>query len=158
MHCAFKVLHGSSILKHSDAELCYFLAGKLGTTVMTDDEEAIVQSDLKAIFALEQGVPVAVGSGRSSLKYKVRATAHSVKLGCKTWYRAAEQLHHTATWVGDLGEVGIAQLKTNLKTLMGHWITESDSNSNPVCDDAASEFDAVGQDSRSPSSPKQCVA
>ena len=120
------------------------MAGKLGTGWMTADGEAIAQSDLRQVFALEQGVPVAVGSGKASLKYKLRAVSHSIKLNCKSWRRTAEQLNHTATWVGDLGEVGVVKLKTNLKTIMGNWIVDADSNGDTAAAD--SEFDVVDQD------------
>lgn len=123
---------------------------------MTDEEQKIVQTDLKKIFALEQGVPVAVGSGKSSLKYKLRATSHSVKLNCKTWRRTAEQLTHTATWVGDLGEMGVCNIKSNLRSIIGDWIEEADA-SDVVANVADDEFGIVGQDMCFPSPSKKCL-
>ena len=130
------------MLAHSDAELTFYLAGKLGTGAMTDGEESIVQDDLRGALMLEQGVPVSVGSGKSSLRYKLRATSHSVKLSCKSWYRTAECLRRTATWVGDLGECGVTKAKTNLKTLMGDWIVDADNR----CEALGETFDTADQE------------
>ena len=141
-YAQLEVLHGASTLLHADAETCFFLAGKLGTRDITDEEERSIQTELKSVLALEQGTPVAVGSGKSALRYKLRATAHSTKLTCKSWRRVAEQLSCTATWVGDLGEMGIARVKGDLRQIMGEWIVRADENAEDVDDD----FGIVGEE------------
>ena len=112
-------MHGWSIMPHAGADTYLYLANKLGGTCITDEEELQIQTDLRSILLLEQGTPVAVGSGRSSLKYKIHACTHSVKLASRSWRRACEQMTRTCTWVGDLGETGISQVKTDLRKLMG---------------------------------------
>lgn len=139
-----EVLHGASTLLHADAEACFFLAGKLGTRDITDDEERSIQTELKTALALEQGTPVAVGSGKSALRYKLRATAHSTKLTCKSWRRVAEELSCTATWVGDLGEMGITRVKGDLRQIMGEWIVRADENAEDA--DADDDFGEVGEE------------
>ena len=60
------------------------------------------------------------------MPYKLRACAQSIKLTSGTWERVAQQMGHTATWVGDLGETEIASVKANLKVIMGEWIWHED--------------------------------
>ena len=86
----------------------------------------VIQNDLRSVLKLEQGTPVGIGSGKASLKYKMRACVHSVKLTAQSWMRACEQMCRTATWVGDLGESGVVKVKTNLKKLMGDWVMHAD--------------------------------
>lgn len=104
----------------------FYLAGKLGSNDITSGEEQEIQAILRQTLCLEQGVPVAVGSGRSALPYKLRATAHSIKLTSASWERVAQQMRYTATWVGDLGEKGIGSVKANLQDIMGSWICHGD--------------------------------
>ena len=119
-------MHGWAVMSLADAELFFYLSSKLGTDLVTDDEERNIQDDLRAILNLEQGTPVAIGSGKSSLKYKIRACMHSEKLTSRRWRRACEKMTCTATWVGDLGETGVVKVKTNLKELMGEWVLHAD--------------------------------
>ena len=140
LSCAPQVLHGAAVLAYGDADASFFLAGKLGGREITADEERVIQKELKVALSMEQGTPVAVGSGKSALKYKLRATSHSIKLSCTTWKRAAEQLTRTATWVGDLGETGISKVRTNLRKVMGEWIVQSDA----AADD--DDFAVFGED------------
>ena len=120
------------MLAYGDADASFFLAGKLGSPEITADEERVIQKELKLVLSMEQGTPVAVGSGKSALKYKLRATSHSIKLTCKSWKRTAPNLTRTATWVGDLGEVGISKIKTCLHRVMGDWIVQSDASIDDV--------------------------
>ena len=143
------------MLAYSDADASFFLAGKLGSTIITEEEEQTIQKELTAALLLEQGIPVAVGSGKSALKYKLRATSHSVKLTSRTWKRTAQQLRNTATWVGDLGENSICKIKTDLRQLMGSWIVDAD-----VAVEE-NEFDYIGEDTNfapiDSSKPQPCV-
>lgn len=61
--CACHVLHGSAVLSYADAGTVFYLAGKLGTHDITPGEEQEIQETLRQTLCLEQGVPVAVGSG-----------------------------------------------------------------------------------------------
>ena len=140
MYCEKKVMHGWSIMPHVGADTYLFLASKLGSRCITAEEERVIQTDLRSILALEQGTLVAVGSGKSGIRYKLRATAHSIKLTSKSWRRVAEQLSCTATWVGDLGETSISRVKTDLRTIMGQWIVQADGSADQ------NDFHDVGED------------
>ena len=131
-------------MPHAGADTYLYLANKLGGTCITDEEELQIQTDLRSILLLEQGTPVAVGSGRSSLKYKIHACTHSVKLTSHSWRRACEQMTRTCTWVGDLGEKGISQVKTNLRKLMGEWVMNADVDADAA--DGNGAFDIVDED------------
>ena len=139
-----KVMHGWSILPYTGADTYLYLANKLGSACITDEEELQIQMDLRSILSLEQGTLVAVGSGRSSLKYKIHACAHSVKLTSRSWSRACEQMTRTCTWVGDLGETGVSQVKTNLRKLMGEWVMNADIDADAAVGNGA--FDIVDED------------
>ena len=134
-------MHGWSILPQSSASTLLYLANKLGTNAVTEDEERTIQNDLRRILVLEQGTPVAVGSGAQSVKYKIHACTHSVKLTSRSWRRSCEQMTRTCTWVGDLGETGVCKFNTNLKTLMGEWVMHADA-------EAPDEqtFDMIGEE------------
>lgn len=131
-------------MPHEGADTYLYLANKLGGTEITEAEELHIQTDLRSILQLEQGTPVAVGSGRSSLKYKLHACAHSVKLTSLSWRRACEQMTRTCTWVGDLGETGISRVRTNLRQLMGEWVVHADIEADAAADEGA--FDIVDED------------
>ena len=141
MYCEKKVMHGWSIMPHVGADTYLFLASKLGSRCITAEEERVIQTDLRSILALEQGTPVAVGSGRSSLKDKLHACTHSVKLTSGSWSRACELMTRTCTWVGDLGEKSIARVKTNARKLIGQWVLDADAAADAANDDAFDIFD-----------------
>lgn len=134
-------MHGACILSDADAGTCLYLANKLGTADITEEEEREIQTDLRNVLCLEQGVPVAVGSGMAALKYKIRAVAHSIKLTSRTWMMVAQQMTNTAVWVGDLGELGVSTVKTNVQALLGDWTVECDAQN------AADDFENVEEDS-----------
>ena len=141
MYCEKTVMHGWSIMPHAGADTCLFVANKLGSTCITVEEERDIQNELRSILSMEQGTPVAVGSGRSSLKDKLHACTHSVKLTSGSWSRACEQMTRTCTWVGDLGEKSIARVKTNARKLMGQWTLDADAAADAANDDAFEIFD-----------------
>ena len=135
-----KVMHGACILSDADAGTFLYLASKLGTDDITEEEERDIQAELRKVLSLEQGVPVAIGSGMSALKYKIRAVSHSIKLTSRTWKMVARQMNSTAVWVGDLGELGVAKVKTNLRALHGEWVVQTDAQND------ADDFDHVAEE------------
>ena len=85
---------------------------------------------------MQQGVPVAVGSARASLRHKARAIVHSQRLESASWPSAARLLNSTATWTGDLGtESGLWRMRTTVPELFGTWVIEDES-----FDDQAFDF------------------
>ena len=101
---------------------------------------AQTQSKLEALLQLEQGVPVALGSGRQALPYKVHALAHSSRLTSESWSAAAEHINATFTWVGDLGERSVNKFRSNLKNMFGTWVDEEFVNADDVPDEAVLVF------------------
>ena len=82
---------------------------------------------LAETLVFQQGVPAALGSGCASLKHKVHAILHSVKLCSKTFRDACRALNSTVSWVGDLGvERLITTVHLNASELMGDWVSDSD--------------------------------
>jgi hypothetical protein len=82
---------------------------------------------LAPLLNLSQGVPAAVGAGRQSLRRKIHAVAHSVRLQTKSWRDAVSLLNSTLTWTGDMGvESGFWTFRQDLGILFGDWVKESD--------------------------------
>lgn len=80
-------------------------------------QHAIV-ARLEPRLRIAQGTPTGLGSGRSSLTYKVHALAHSVRLCTNTWPDACMLLRSTVSWTADLGtESGISGFHGDASTL-----------------------------------------
>ena len=82
------------------------------------------QKELKKLLEIVQGVPVALGSGKSGLKYKLNGLAHSERLQTTSWKQVAKHINATFSWVGDLGEKTIIRVQTNLRRMFGDWLDQ----------------------------------
>jgi hypothetical protein len=132
------LLQGGSTITQDQLPLAYELSLKLCRD-LTEREEVACLDALAKLIALSHGVPTAVGSGRSSLKYVVHALAHSSKLTSRSWPSVAIILNSTFTWTGDLGEKRISRFRGNLSDMFGAWITSHD-------EPDAAEFDFADED------------
>ncbi|CAK0855285.1 unnamed protein product [Prorocentrum cordatum] len=82
---------------------------------------------LASALKLRAGVPVGVGSGKSSLRRKMHALVHGCRLTSSSWKGAARLITSTFAWTGDLGtESGIAQFAESMRTLFGEWVVQAD--------------------------------
>jgi hypothetical protein len=127
------LLHGGTTVTQDQLPVAYELSLKLCQDI-TEREEVECLDALAKLIVLSHGVPTAVGSGRSSLKYVVHALAHSSKLTSRSWPSVAMILNSTFTWTGDLGEKRISRFRGNLSDMFGAWITSHD-------EPEAAEFD-----------------
>ena len=118
-------MSGSSTMKQSDLTQAFALSTKLFEP-LTKAESLQCQSELWNYLHITQGVPVGVGSGRSSLKYKMHASCHSLKLFCAEWRNVAFLWNSTVSIVGDLGESKVVNFRSNLKDMFGDWIVAED--------------------------------
>ena len=117
------------------------LANSLCSHSLPDEQAADAQAQLKAILELVQGVPVALGSGRSGLKHKIHGLAHSTRLTSNSWKQVAKAINATFSLVGDLGEKSIIRVETNLRRMFGDWLD------NEYCvDDGATAQDDEASD------------
>jgi hypothetical protein len=117
------LMHGCSIVRQSELVPALELVRLLITPLAPNDERDI-QVELAGLFEIAQGVPSAVGSGRSGLKYKVHACFHSERFRVKSWQAVARIMNSSVTWVGDLGETKVSTVKCNLKTFVGPWVDD----------------------------------
>jgi hypothetical protein len=117
------LMHGCSIIRQSELVPSLELVRLLMTPLAPNDERDI-QVELAGLFEIAQGVPSAVGSGRSGLKYKVHACFHSERFRVKSWQAVARIMNSSVTWVGDLGETKVSTVRCNLKTFVGPWVDD----------------------------------
>ena len=137
------LMHGGTTMRQEDLARALGLAHTQQTT--TDDHQGLeCASSPQSLLALDQGVPVGVGSGRSSLPYKMHAYCHAVKLMAHSWTAAAVLMNSTVTWVGDLGESSITGFHHNLKVMFGSWIDPPPDGSVDAGGAAAEHPDAAG--------------
>lgn len=116
------LMHGVSLMLEADLPKAYALSDELLIRLHPGDEK-LIQLELSDFLGLQQGVPCAVGSGCSSMKYKMHAALHAEKLKIKTWPGVAKAMNATVSYVGDLGEAKLSGVRCNLKAMFGEWIT-----------------------------------
>jgi hypothetical protein len=123
------VMHGSRTLSLESCAKAFQLAQDLHQAGLSDKQEADIQEELSTLLALCQGVPTAVGSGKSSLRRKVHAVIHSQRLVSGSW-REAIALHNSSfSWCGDMGvESGLWLFRQDVRHLFGPWIQAEDDN------------------------------
>jgi len=73
------LMSGASTMRQSDLPDALRLASRLFDVSLQRLESEEVQQKLWQYLNITQGVPVALGSGRSSLRYKMHASCHSTK-------------------------------------------------------------------------------
>ena len=85
---------------------------------------------LQGALSITQGVPTAVGSGRQSLRRKMHAVCHSIRMTSPSWEATAALMGTFSTFTGDLGvESGVWTFQESLRTLFGPWVEASDGSS-----------------------------
>ena len=98
----------------------------------TEEERCASFEYLRRKLQLVPGVPVAVGSGRSALPYKINAAAHATRLESNSWSQVAMVMNSTFSWTGDLGtESHICSWKGSLTDLFGEWILSGEFEDEP---------------------------
>ena len=85
----------------------------------TIDREAELVQELTTMIRIRRGVPVCLGSGRTSVHHKMHATAHALRLEHVEWSGVATSLNTTLAFTTDFGvEYLLSSLpKFDLKTL-----------------------------------------
>ena len=118
------LLSTSTDISCEDLERAFHVAREL---IDADDEtQKELQAELRKLFLVTFGVPVAVGAGRQATRHKVHATIHAARFVNRTWRDACRYVNSIFAMVGDLGEKKIASYKQNARHLMGEWIAQSD--------------------------------
>jgi hypothetical protein len=145
------ILQGATSMKVTDLVASFRLANQLcsfrnGGPRLEVAEEKDIVTKLDRVLRLVQGVPAGVGSGRSGLKHKFHAAAHSARITSPSWAAAAAVMNATMTWTGDLGtESGFARFRGDLRAMFGDWIVEQDNLDLGIidgdADDPLDEFD-----------------
>jgi len=122
------VIHGRRLIAGRDVVHAYKCALDLINIAHQDDKASLPRARecatyLDSAMRLEQGAPTAVGSGKGSLRRKIRAVYHSERLGSRSWPEASQLLASTVAWCGDLGvESGFAGFCAPASKVMGPWI------------------------------------
>lgn len=120
------VMHGARTISSKDLVIAMHHANRLCDSTLGLGDRRTAASRLDTLLALSQGVPTAVGSGRQSLRRKVHAVVHSVRLSSSSWRAAAKILSSCVSWTGDLGvESGCWQFRQSLRKLFGEWVVQS---------------------------------
>lgn len=123
------VMHGSRTVAKADLVPAMRDANRLCRPGVPEGERRIIAQRLSDLLHLSQGVPTAVGSGRQSLRRKVHAVAHAVRLSCSSWRGVADMLSSTMSWTGDLGvESGFWLFRQSLRKLFGQWVVDADAD------------------------------
>lgn len=142
------VLRGSRRLPLDELVGLMAAANRLCAPGVSATEERVLMHKLEAFVSMSQGVPTAVGSGQQSLRRKVQAAAHSLRLTCPSWAATAQLIGSFCTFTGDLGvESGFWLFRQSLTKLFGPWVVHGDRGSPAT--GAGSEGGDVGEfDSR----------
>ena len=120
------VLCGVRMVRAVDLQQAFFDANALCSDDVPDEEKARIMANLAPMIQWRQGVPAAVGSGRSSLRRKVHAIAHAQRLTTQGWPSATSLLNATVSFTGDLGtEARIPNYCAPLASLFGEWVIDA---------------------------------
>ena len=108
------ILVGATVMLQRHLADAFRHANALCDASLPDADASRITDLLAHMLRIVQGVPIAIGSGRCSMKYRVHAIVHGEKLVQKTWRGAAQSINATFTWTGDLGEKTITRFSRNL--------------------------------------------
>jgi hypothetical protein len=111
------------------------------------DELHDMRASIAPLLVLLQGMPVAVGSGRADVRYKLHSLVHSQRIASCSWLSTVALVNSTFSITGDMGtESRLPFCKVRLVDLFGNWIKEpwqqdqgGPANADP--DDAVFDFD-----------------
>lgn len=126
------LLIGATLVKEGDLVRCLRDANRLvelgqqgSHSDESFDEQTRIVQQLSPRLILVQAVPVGLGSGRCSLRYKMHALMHATRLTASSWPVVKDLLNGTHTWTGDLGvESRVVKFHGDMKRLMGDWISD----------------------------------
>lgn len=120
------VLHGSRKIPIGQAVALMHAANRLCSENLLADEESALMTFLDGCLDMVQGVPITEGSGQQSLRRKVRAVAHSLRLSSPSWQATAALMNSFCRFTGDLGvESGFWLFRQSLKKLFGDRLVSS---------------------------------
>ena len=106
-----------------------------------DDQISRMRELLSGPLCLQQGMPVAVGSGRADVRYKLHSIVHAEKLISKSWHSTVSMVNAMFSLCGDMGtESRLPFCRINLAELFGRWILPGGHTQDNAVD-AAMEFD-----------------
>lgn len=141
-------MQGYIIMGQSQLAIAFRLSMSLCTAGLPADEKSDKRKQLADLLLLRRTVPTGVGSGCSSLRYKVHSATHSHRLTAPDWRTTATVINAMVTWVGDLGEAKLNCFRGNLKAMFNHNIDG--------CDDI--EFDIQGSDNDANNNDQEAAA
>ena len=134
------LLQRTSCMKQSSLARAFDLSLMLYLDDESAESQAAVADELKKLLVTLPAVPLGVGSGRKSVKYRAHAVTHGQRLTSPSWSAAAMTLNSTVSLTGDLGEAPTVKFKGDIRTMFGNWAVESDST--PGAEEQAEpEFD-----------------
>ena len=132
------MLHGHTTISSSQCASAYQAALRfisLSHQYLDTEEEEVplptvnevkkLRDDLEKLLMLRQSLPVAVGSGKASLRHKLHALVHLEGMTSESWKSAAALLSSTFSFTGDLGtESHITECRVRLADLIGTWAVD----------------------------------
>ena len=117
------VLHGARAMATSELEPALDAAHELCGPNVGGHRQRELVAYLEPLLHLQQGAPVAVGSGQASVRRKVHALVHSQRLQSQSWSSCVGLLNRTVSRTGDCGtEAGICRYRDRLASLFGDWV------------------------------------
>ena len=132
------VMYGTRTMFNDDLVPAFQGANRLVDPSLDEAEARRISKKLSGMLRWVQGVPSAVGSGRSSVPRKAHAMAHSTRLFCKNWRQCAQITNTSAAIVGDQGvECNLAFFKRSLRNLFGRWVVDEDEGKDVLVVEAA---------------------
>lgn len=149
------LLFGSTTIRTRELPRAFRMANELCDPGLTEEREREIVHFLAPLLQIRQAPPVALGSGRASLKHKTHAVLHGERLCSKSWQSAIQAVHSTLTWTGDLGtESGIIDVHCRFRSLFP-WALRQVAPAGGELPEARFDFEEEGADQDGPEDPDQ---
>ena len=124
------ILWGHIVMRNDNLQDSLKLSHRLAQIASSDDhrlEEISIVATLADRLRRISGVPTAVASGRSGLRYKMKSMFHSMSLTSPSWLATARLSNSTFACTGDMGtESGVSRVRSKLTEIFGNWIILGD--------------------------------
>ena len=135
------VMHGARTISNHTLRQLFRDSCRLCGDLLDDQAAELIKS-MRSNLMLVQGVPTAVGSGKSSLARKVHAVVHSTRITSSSWRETVHIMNSTFSWTGDLGvESGFWLFRRHLSHLFGQWPIDEDASQHRPPEPEAMQFD-----------------